>query len=469
MDMSPSITRAEARRLAALRALDLLDTAPEPEFDAIARLAATATGCETAFIALIDATRMWVKASVGSIPCVVPRADSLCDTIIRTDAPLIVDDLAADPRFHDHWVVAAGSRFYAGMPIRTAGTSDARHAVGTLCVLDTEPRHLDPNQQRAFEDLVGVVEALIVARRGVRDTMRHAAALERQHRVFRQAERMTKVGWWRLTLDDDQIEWSDGVFRIHELEQGRYPALSEALDFYPPQARAAVSAALASAIETGQPYDLEVDFTSAKGNARRVRSIGEVEWGNGRPSAIVGVFHDVTEEHALKLALQRSADTDPLTGMANRNCFTRALDAAIDAAIADGSPLALALIDLDGFKRINDTFGHPAGDEVLKTVARQLRAPWLKGSCASRLGGDEFALVVDDARLLDDSETLVARLESALQVSTKIGGLTLESGASVGLMHFDPERFASRHAFVQAADAALYAAKRQRVGERRAA
>ena len=469
MTTGPSFKLAETRRLAALHALDLLDTAPEQDFDALARLAATVTGCATAFIALIDAKRMWVKASVGSIPTVVPRSESLCDTIIRTDAPLVVDDLAADPRFHDHWVIAAGSRFYAGMPIRTADAEGAGRPVGTLCVLDPRPRALDDGQRRALADLATLAEALIVSRSAAREAVAHATALERQQRLFGQAERMAKIGWWRLDLSDDRVEWSDGIFRIHDLDRDRELTLGERLDFYPPQARATVSESLAHTIETGEPFDIETDLVTATGQPRRVRAMGEIEWTDGRPAAVIGVFRDVTEEHALSLALRQSADTDPLTRLPNRGAFTRRLDRAITAARADGAPFALLLIDLDGFKRINDTFGHLAGDEVLNAVATRLQAPWLRGSCAARLGGDEFAVIVDDERLLADDAALVAALESELHVSTRFDNIILESSASVGLMRFDPDRFDSQRAFIHAADAGLYAAKRRRVGERRRA
>ncbi len=463
MDQSPSFALAETRRLAALHALDLLDTAPEKDFDALVRLAATLTGCAAAFIALIDAKRMWVKASVGAIPAVVPRAESLCDTIIRTDAPLIIDDLAADPQFRDHWILAAGSRFYAGMPIRAADADGVSRPVGTLCVVDPAPRTPDAGQRRALSDLAMLAEALIVSRSAAREAVAHASALERQHRLFRQAERMTRMGWWRLTLDDERVEWSEGVARIHDLPPGRTPSLAGGLDFYPTQARAAISAALARTVETGEPFDLEVDFVSATGSERRVRTMGELERRDGAPSAVLGVFRDVSEEHALSQALRRSADTDPLTLIANRAAFDRRLD----AAIAGGVPFALVLIDLDGFKRVNDTLGHLAGDDLLKAVARRLHAPWLKGSIAARLDGDEFAVIVDDAALLADEAALVVRLGDELCVPITHSGLTMETGGSVGLARFDPAAHASARALVEAADQALYAAKRDRVGERR--
>ena len=469
MEIAPSFELAETRRIAALEAVDILDTMPEREFDALARLAREATGCANAFLSFIDRDRMWVKAQTGGVPTVVPRGESLCDTTIRTNTPLIVGDLARDPRFANHWLIDAGYYLYAGLPLRVVDRDGVRQPIGALCVLHTAPRQLSESELRALDDLAALAEALIASRGAAREAVGRALALERQQRVFRQAERMARIGWWRLNLDDEQVEWSDGVFRIHDLEPGTDPTLASAIDFYPPASRAVVSESLAHTIETGQPFDMEVDFVSATGVERRVRSMGEIEWTDGRPAAVIGVFRDVSEEHALAQALRQSADSDPLTDIANRTVFNRRLEAAIAAAQAEDTPLGLAMIDLDNFKQVNDTFGHPAGDEVLKAVARRLHAPWLKDCCSARLGGDEFAVIIDSPALLANVAALAARLGNELRVSTTADGLTMQTAASVGLARFDAARHPSLRAFVHDADAALYEAKRQRIGDRRAA
>ena len=124
---------------------------------------------------------------------------------------------------------------------------------------------------------------------------------------------------------------------------------------------------------------------------------------------------------------------------------------------------------MDGFKAINDTLGHNAGDDVLRAVGRRLTAPWLMGSVAARLGGDEFALVIDQPVLARDPAALAARLEEALaQTVEGDGGLTIATAGTVGVALLEPGMVALRD-FVHAADVVLYAAKRRRVGERRRA
>ena len=170
--------------------------------------------------------------------------------------------------------------------------------------------------------------------------------------------------------------------------------------------------------------------------------------------------------HALETSLRRSADTDALTGIGNRAAFDRTLRSAMIDARADGDPLVLVLADLDAFKSINDTFGHAAGDDVLRAVARALSAPWLCGSFAARIGGDEFALIIRDRALAADLPMLSERLGDALRIHIRVDGIPLACGGTVGAAAFDAAHTTVRD-FMRRADTLLYAGKRARVADRR--
>jgi diguanylate cyclase (GGDEF)-like protein len=277
---------------------------------------------------------------------------------------------------------------------------------------------------------------------------------------------MAAFGSWRVNLTDDHLEWSDGVYHIYGLPMNALPTMATAMDFYPPHARAEITAGLARAVETGEPLDIEVDFTTAQGEQRRVRVMGECEGDRKAPAALVGVFQDVTERHALEVTLRRTADTDSLTGIANRAAFDRALDAAMTRAHERDTALLLALVDLDGFKAINDTLGHTAGDDVLRGVGKVLESPWLEGSFAARLGGDEFAVIVENPVLAKSPDQVCRRLEEALRFPIAMGGLAMVSAGTVGIAALDRDCHSIRD-FVHRADTILYKAKRERVGERR--
>jgi len=467
----------EDRRLATLHALALQGIKAGEDFDSLVALAAEMLGCPYAALTLVGRDRLWITAKAGALPDEIDRDISFCHHTVRGREALVVADAAADGRFEaSPLVTEAGIHFYAGMPIHATDDQGQPHAIGALCVLDKTPRSLSNAGHQALTHLASIAEALIAARATAMRTMRYAELsvrqaidLERSDRTFRQAERLASMGSWRLTLGDEQVTWSDGVFPIYGLPTGATPPVGEAMTPYPPTDRAKVSAALARCIEAGEPFDLELDFDALDGRRKRVRSIGEREVVDGVPVALVGVFQDITERHQLEVALRRSADTDVLTDLCNRAAFEVRLGRAMAKAHDEGTPLLLALIDMDGFKAINDTLGHIAGDDVLRAVGRRLRAPWLMGSCPSRLGGDEFALIVDHPTLTADPGGLARRLEEALAHSVQgEDGLTIATAGTVGTAMLEPA-MASLRDFIHAADVVLYAAKRRRVGERRRA
>jgi PAS domain S-box-containing protein len=146
----------EAARLRALRELGVLDTAPEERFDRLTRLAQDIFQTPIALVTLVDEERQWFKSNRGLDVGETPRDVAFCAHAILDEGVLVIPDAKADPRFADNPLVTSDPdiRFYAGAPL---ATSDG-HAVGTLCVIDTEPRTWTPDQSRALRDLANVVE-----------------------------------------------------------------------------------------------------------------------------------------------------------------------------------------------------------------------------------------------------------------------------------------------------------------------
>ncbi|HEU4813650.1 MAG TPA: GAF domain-containing protein [Xanthomonadaceae bacterium] len=151
---------AESARQRALDAYRIVDTLPEPAYDDIARLAAVVCDAPVALVSLIDRDRQWFKAQVGTDIAETPRDEAVCDHAIRAPGGLLeVPDLARDPRFARHPSVAGikGARFYAGMPLVTPGGA----AIGTVCVVDRQPRRLEPKQRSALASLARLVINLL--------------------------------------------------------------------------------------------------------------------------------------------------------------------------------------------------------------------------------------------------------------------------------------------------------------------
>ena len=153
-----------------------------------------------------------------------------------------------------------------------------------------------------------------------------------------------------------------------------------------------------------------------------------------------------------------SSHTDPLTGLANRAHFTAALGTELARQQRHGGHVGVLVMDVDGFKRINDECGHAAGDAVLTAVADQLRWGLRTEDLVARLGGDEFAVLLVEA---DDAaaESVACNLEAALDEWARSHRVRV--GFSLGAATSDPRRPSSAPALVAAADAAMYAAKRE--------
>ncbi|MHA6333740.1 GGDEF domain-containing protein [Qipengyuania sp. CAU 1752] len=174
--------------------------------------------------------------------------------------------------------------------------------------------------------------------------------------------------------------------------------------------------------------------------------------------AVGAVRRAVAAEARVRTELRRHAMTDELTGLANRREFMASLDRAIASAKRNGTPLALALLDIDHFKRINDTYGHPAGDAVIRAIATTSVDVMRGQDTVGRLGGEEFAIILPDCSP-GDAFVCCERLRMAISTLD----LEMETGepicvtVSTGLATYVPGD--SAEAMIARADAALYDAK----------
>jgi len=155
------VPEEEAQRLAALAATRLVDSMPEERFDRIVRLASKVTESPIALISLLTARRQWFKARVGLPAQQTPREWAFCTHAILQDAPFVVEDAMSDARFSGNPLVLADPhmRFYAGVPLRDSSGM----AMGTLCVIDREPRKLRASELQALVDLAAIAAGEIEA------------------------------------------------------------------------------------------------------------------------------------------------------------------------------------------------------------------------------------------------------------------------------------------------------------------
>ena len=150
---------------------------------------------------------------------------------------------------------------------------------------------------------------------------------------------------------------------------------------------------------------------------------------------------------------------DPLTSLPNRRLLEDRLTKALERAERNGARVAVLLIDLDHFKQINDTYGHPVGDEVLRIVATRLQMRIRKADTVARVGGDEFIVVVSDLLQPHGAQVLAAKLAADLNEPIVMGAIRLPVGASIGLGIY-PDDAQTVEDLCAKADANMYQQKR---------
>ena len=176
-------------------------------------------------------------------------------------------------------------------------------------------------------------------------------------------------------------------------------------------------------------------------------------------TGIVGVMLDITYRNQAEEKLRQMALHDELTGLANRAYLMPSLEQSLRRANRLGDELALIVLDLDGFKSINDALGHAVGDDVLREVARRLRDSVRDSDTVARLGGDEFVIVIDDLRSRASVVRVVSTIINRLAEPIDIGAEQLQTGTSVGVA-IGPIIDEDASTLLARADAAIYVAKR---------
>ena len=180
----------------------------------------------------------------------------------------------------------------------------------------------------------------------------------------------------------------------------------------------------------------------------------------GSGGATLWMLLDITQSKAHEERMEYAALHDALTGLPNRLLLADRLRQAIHGAERNGHMFALAYLDLNGFKQINDTHGHSAGDEVLKAVAARLQAGLRASDTVARLGGDEFVVLLTPAQATTEAEPALNRLlDTLIQPITLSSGVQVAIGSSLGLAHF-PVDGRSPDALMRHADEAMFANKR---------
>lgn len=281
-------------------------------------------------------------------------------------------------------------------------------------------------------------------------------ALRNEKHRYRVIAEAGAIVLWRRSM-------ADGVGSATGWEQLTGRPASEVVgqdwvDAIHPEDRPVTSAAWGKAMAETMPLDVEFRLKVQDDRWLWVRSQGSPVIGDdGNVSEWVGVIEDIDARKRDEARIAHMAHHDGLTGLGNRTLFRQRLKAAAEQA-AGTMQGALLCLDLDRFKQVNDTLGHPVGDALLCVVADRLRNCTAAADCLARIGGDEFSIVQMDANQPEAAAALGTRLVEALCEPYDIDGHEIVIGASVGITLLDGERKDIR-TYLKRADQALYRAK----------
>ena len=306
----------ETARLQSLRDLDVLDSGPEEEFDALIKVASLVCGTPISLISLIDTERQWFKANIG-LPGVseTPRDVAFCAHAILDEQLFEVPDATQDVRFFDNPLVASPPdiRFYAGEPI----TLSNGHRIGTLCVIDRQPKQLNAMQREVLHALaVAAAQALegrraIRARQAMEDKLRQeqVALNEAQERV-RLANESGGIGIWDFNLETGVLIWDAQSYRLYGLEPDTQ---EEAYDLWArhlhPEDKEAAEAAFQRSLSTDSDFFSEFRVVWRDGSVHHLRGFGRLRKNaEGKVVRVVGTNIDVTEAAQYAQSLKDAKD-----------------------------------------------------------------------------------------------------------------------------------------------------------------
>ncbi|TLU72631.1 putative bifunctional diguanylate cyclase/phosphodiesterase [Lichenicoccus roseus] len=202
---------------------------------------------------------------------------------------------------------------------------------------------------------------------------------------------------------------------------------------------------------------VETEIVASTGSRMPVEILSRAITYGGRP-ALVTALRDVRERHASEERIRFLAHHDMLTGLPNRVLLNESLDAALRRAARGLDPLAVLCLDLDGFKMVNDTLGHAAGDQLLRDVADRLRTNLRESDLVARVGGDEFVVLQTTGVQPEQATTLARRIIDCLSPAFWIEGQEVNVGISVGIALY-PEHGETGELLLKKADIALYRVK----------
>jgi diguanylate cyclase (GGDEF)-like protein/PAS domain S-box-containing protein len=435
--------------------------------EVIVERAQALTRAEGAMISLIEGDEIVTRAACGIAAGFMHHRRPMSGTVsrfaIEAGRPLLIEHSEDDPRLNPQIRARIGDRSHICVPL-FAG----ERPVGALSVMSTsEEERLNEEDRQTLELLAGVLS----------EGVSRAAEFEARRRQVEAVARFDAIyhgpltGVMVMSADGHIVDANPTMVRMLGLERAdQVPAhLSEHLD---PAERDQVIASVRE-LFAGDSSSLRIDTRLRRVDGAPIWisvSLSIVRESDGRPSFGIAMVQDDTERRIAEEALLRRSELnehqalhDGLTDLPNRTLFRDRIEQAIAIAKREGGHLAVAMMDLDRFKDVNDSLGHHAGDALLVEIGRRLRDTLRCSDTVARLGGDEFGVLISKPRRERDVEVVIEKVRAAIEVPVVVDGLSLPAEGSIGVAMY-PKHGRDVDTLLRHADVAMYSAKEEKAG-----
>lgn len=293
--------------------------------------------------------------------------------------------------------------------------------------------------------------------------------LERSQAALAEAERLAGLGSWTWYTHVSTISISPVLARLlGRSEECRQLSMDEFVANFDVDDRDLLQDCLLHArsqtVALSGELRVRIHHDGADQEPRWVQyRIGSRQNAKGTIDTVTGTLLDITERMQAEERVRTLAFHDPLTGLINRARFVELLGSARARARSKGQQIAILFLDLDGFKAVNDQFGHDVGDSLLREVALRLKATVRSTDQIARFGGDEFLVMIDAFERVEDVSTVARKLLSTISRPFEIEGREVAVGVSIGIATYQGEGHTTQD-LIKAADSAMYVAKQRGKG-----
>ena len=308
----------------------------------------------------------------------------------------------------------------------------------------------------------GEIGKLVTGFNRILQTWKQREAVLQQRKVMlERTESMAHLASFEWDIDTNTVVWSPEMFCIF----GRDPALGipnleGQAELYTPESTQTLFDAVGKAVSEGTPYEIELMTVRPDGEQRPCIAKGFPERdASGRVVRVAGLVQDITERKAYEGKLEHIAHFDALTNLPNRLLLADRLQQAMAQAQRRGNQIAVAYLDLDRFKSVNDRYGHAVGDQLLTVIANDMKETLREGDTLARMGGDEFVAVLIDLDSIESSGPMLTRLLEVAAEPVQLDAVVLQGSASIGVTFYPQAHDIGADQLLRQADQAMYQAK----------